>query len=331
MSLVGQRPGSTPAERPDAPPEAPIAPTRHTVSRWQRVRRDRVLLLMMVPGVLYFVTFQYGALAMNVIAFQHYIPFLGMSHSPWAGIANFRTLFGDPGFWQAVWHTVSLALFQLVFFIPVPLAVALLLHSVLNGPVRKFVQSVVFLPHFVSWVVAVALIQQMVGPTGVLTSLLSGGGDHVVNLFTDPSLFQPMMVAELIWKDCGWATVIFTAALFQVDEQLYESAAMDGAGPWKRFWYVTLPMLRPTTFTVVTLGLIGTWQLFDQIYVGSKGGPANTTLTPAYLSYSQSFINNAWGRGAAIAFILFAIIVVFTIVQRLMLGERAPLRRRNRG
>ncbi|SCF66833.1 carbohydrate ABC transporter membrane protein 1, CUT1 family [Streptomyces sp. DconLS] len=313
MSLVGQRPGSTPAERPGAAPEAPTAPTRHTVSRWQRVRRDRVLLLMMVPGVLYFVIFQYGALAMNVIAFQHYIPFLGMSHSPWAGVSNFRTLFGDPGFWQAVWHTVSLALFQLVFFIPVPLAVALLLHSVLNGPVRKFVQSVVFLPHFVSWVVAIALIQQMVGPTGVLANLLSGGGDHVVNLFTDPSLFQPMMVAELIWKDCGWATVIFTAALFQVDEQLYESAAMDGAGPWRRLWHVTLPGVRPVVVLVLIMRLGSVFSVgFDQVLLQRDSfGQRVSEVIDTYVYYHAT-VNGNWSVAAAAG--LFKGVVALVLV-----------------
>ena len=96
---------------------------------------------------------------------------------------------------------------------------------------------------------------------------------------------------------------------------------VDGASVWQRFWYVTLPMLRPTVFTVVTLGLIGTWQIFDQIYTaGQQGGPAKTTLTPAYLSYNAAFISQDWGRGAAIAFVLFGIIVVFTVLQRLILG-----------
>ena len=140
-----------------------------------------------------------------------------------------------------------------------------------------------------------------------------------------------VFIIMAVFTTSGTFMLIYLAALQQIGEEIDEAALMDGAGPWKRFWYVTLPMLRPTTFTVVTLGLIGTWQLFDQIYVGSKGGPANTTLTPAYLSYSQSFINNAWGRGAAIAFILFAIIVLFTVVQRLALRERTPRRRRSRG
>ncbi|WP_415855934.1 carbohydrate ABC transporter permease [Sinomonas sp. G460-2] len=148
-----------------------------------------------------------------------------------------------------------------------------------------------------------------------------------------PSPAMLVFIIMAIFTTSGTFMLIYLAALQQIAQDIEEATLVDGANAWQRFWYVTLPMLRPTTFTVVTLGLIGTWQIFDQIYVGSKGGPAKTTLTPAFLSYSQSFINNAWGRGAAIAFILFAIIVIFTIIQRALLGERdrTPRRRRTRG
>jgi multiple sugar transport system permease protein len=105
---------------------------------------------------------------------------------------------------------------------------------------------------------------------------------------------------------------------------------MDGATGFQRLRLITVPMLRPTIFTVVTLGLIGTWQVFDQIFTGTQGGPANTTVTPAFLSYQTSFINQRWGNGAAIAFILFVIIVVMTIIQRIVLRERDTVPRRKR-
>ena len=115
--------------------------------------------------------------------------------------------------------------------------------------------------------------------------------------------------------------LLFIAALQQINAEVEEAAMTDGANGWQRFWYVTLPMLKPTVFTVVTLGLIGTWQVFEQIYTGTQGGPAKTTLTPAYLSFNAAFNNQEWPRGAAIAFILFAIIVVLTVLQRLWIGR----------
>ena len=130
--------------------------------------------------------------------------------------------------------------------------------------------------------------------------------------------------------------LIFLSALQSLSSSVDEAAALDGAGTWMRFWRITVPQLKPTFFTVITLGLIGCWQVFDQIYTGTQGDPGKTTLTPAYLSYSSAFIQQDWGRGSAIAFVLFAIIIVFTLLQRLVLrdrdevGGRRGVRRRRR-
>jgi multiple sugar transport system permease protein len=136
-----------------------------------------------------------------------------------------------------------------------------------------------------------------------------------------PSVAMTAFILMAIFTTSGTFMLLFIAALQQINAEVEEAAMTDGANGWQRFWYVTLPMLKPIVFTVVTLGLIGTWQVFDQIYVGTQGGPAKTTLTPAYLSFNAAFNNQDWPRGAAIAFILFAIIVVLTLLQRLWIGR----------
>lgn len=145
-----------------------------------------------------------------------------------------------------------------------------------------------------------------------------------------PSVAMSALILLAIFTTSGTFMLLFLAALQAISSEVEEAAVMDGATAWQRFRRVTLPMLRPTVFTVVTLGLIGTWQVFDQIYTGTQGGPAKTTITPAYLSYSAAFQNNQWGRGAAIAFVLFAIIVLLTVLQRLVLRERDTVPRRKR-
>lgn len=145
-----------------------------------------------------------------------------------------------------------------------------------------------------------------------------------------PSVAMSAFIVLAVFTTSGTFMLLFLAALQAISADVEEAAVMDGTSGWQRFRYVTLPMLRPTLFTVITLGLIGTWQVFDQIYTGTQGGPAKTTLTPAYLSYNAAFTNNQWGRGAAIAFVLFAIIVVLTVVQRLVLRERDTVPRRRR-
>jgi multiple sugar transport system permease protein len=137
-----------------------------------------------------------------------------------------------------------------------------------------------------------------------------------------PSFAMSAFIVMAIFTTSGTFMLLFIAALQSIGPEIEEAALMDRANAWRRFWHVTLPMLKPTLFTVLTLGLIGTWQVFDQIYTGTQGGPAKTTLTPAYLSFNAAFNQQDWGEGAAIAFILFAIIVSLTLLQRWVLRDK---------
>jgi multiple sugar transport system permease protein len=175
----------------------------------------------------------------------------------------------------------------------------------------------------------------LVGLFGVddAPAALSGRGPLGVTWWewlAGPSVAMSTLVGLAVFTTSGTFMLLFIAALQNIPAETEEAAMVDGAGPWQRFFRVTLPQLRPTLFTVITLGLIGTWQVFDQIYVGTQGGPAKTTVTPAYLSYTASFQSQRWGQGAAVAFILFAIIVVLTIAQRILLRERDAVPRRKR-
>jgi multiple sugar transport system permease protein len=145
-----------------------------------------------------------------------------------------------------------------------------------------------------------------------------------------PSVAMTALIFMAIFTSSGTFMLLFIAALQNMSGEVQEAAMVDGANGWQRFRFVTLPQLRPTLFTVLTLGLIGGWQIFDQIYTGTQGGPAGTTTSPAYLSYSTAFKDQNWGQGAAIGFLVFVIIVVFTILQRFILRDRKVSRRRMR-
>ncbi|RKT33530.1 carbohydrate ABC transporter membrane protein 1 (CUT1 family) [Microbacterium sp. AG1240] len=145
-----------------------------------------------------------------------------------------------------------------------------------------------------------------------------------------PSVAMSAFMLMAVFTTSGTFMLLFLAGLQNIGGDVEEAAMMDGANAWQRFWRVTLPQLKPALFTVLTLGLIGCWQVFDQIYTGTQGGPGKTTVTPAYLSYESAFLSQEWGRGAAIAFVLFVIIVFFTILQRWVLRDRPVSRRRAR-
>ncbi|GAA1192206.1 ABC transporter permease subunit [Streptomyces hebeiensis] len=259
-----------------------------------------MFVALMLPGLAYFLVFHYAVLFGNVIAFKDYIPFDGFWGSAWVGFQNFQDLLGDADFWHAALNTVEIAGLQLIFYFPAPLALALLLHSLTSQTLRRFVQSVVYLPHFMSWVIVVAMAQQMLGSTGLFNSALSGAGLHTVDIIGNPDLFKPLTVLQVIWKDCGWGTIIFLAALTQVDDQLYEASAIDGAGPWRRFWHITLPSIRPIVILLLIMRIGDILSVgFEQILLQrTTVGPDAAEIIDTFVYY-KGIVGGNFGFGAA--------------------------------
>jgi multiple sugar transport system permease protein len=253
--------------------------------------------------------------------------------------------------------------------VPLQTALALFLAVLVNRAVlrgRGFFRTAFYFPSVTSSVAITVLWLFLFSATGVVNAVLGWFGIHGPNWFSDPSgvlhsllrtvgvdsapaaleahgflgiswwewlagpsVAMSAFILMAVFTTSGTFMLLFVAALQNLGTEVNEAAMMDGANEWQRFWRVTLPQLKPTLFTVLTLGLIGCWQVFDQIYTGTQGGPAKTTLTPAYLSYQSAFGSQEWGQGAAIAFILFVIIIVFTAFQRWALRERKVSGRRS--
>ncbi|MFJ9476235.1 ABC transporter permease [Streptomyces mirabilis] len=224
-----------------------------------RFRRDRVLLLMTLPAVLLVLLFNYVPILGNIVAFQDYDPYISdngivsMLHSPWVGIENFQRVFEDSAFWDAVQNTLVLFFLQLVLYFPIPIALALLINSVVRPRVRALSQAILYLPHFFSWVLVIAVFQQLFGGAGILSQLLRQHGYDGLDIMTDPNTFKFLITAQSVWKDAGWGIIVFLAALSSVSPDLYEAAAMDGAGRWRRMWHITLPALRPVIALLLVL------------------------------------------------------------------------------
>ncbi|GHH96209.1 ABC transporter permease [Streptomyces capillispiralis] len=249
-------------ENPPAAHGAAGAPRKRRAGKLglrARFRRDRVLLLMTLPAVLLVLVFNYVPILGNVVAFQEYDPYISdngvvsILHSPWVGLENFQRIFEDSAFWNAVRNTLVLFFLQLVLYFPIPILLALLINSVVRPRVRAIAQAVLYLPHFFSWVLVIAVFQQLFGGAGILSQLLRAHGYDGLDIMTDPGTFKFLVTAESVWKDAGWGIIVFLAALASVSPDLYEAAAMDGAGRWRRMWHVTLPALRPVIALLLVL------------------------------------------------------------------------------
>jgi putative aldouronate transport system permease protein len=275
-------------------------PVRSRSGRLARFKRDRTLLLLCVPGVLYFVLFFYIPLSGNVIAFKNYQPFLGVGGSDWVGLDNFSNLMSDSMFWTALWNTLQITVIQLVLYFPAPIALALLLNSLIGQRVKRLVQTVVYLPHFLSWVVVVAMFQQVIGGAGSVTHLLISHGVNIGNVMSDPHTFKLLVTAQAIWKDCGWGTIIFLAAMGSVDVNQYEAAAIDGAGWQRRIWHVTLPAIRPVILMLLILRLGDILSVgFEQIILQRDAvGEHASEVLDTYV-YNHGIINGDWGMSTA--------------------------------
>ena len=279
-----------------------------TTSLRTRIWRERWMYALLLPGVLFVVVFRYVPLLGNVIAFQDYSPYLGFADSAWVGLQNFADLFTTPDVGTALVNTLVISGLQLVLYFPAPIALALLLNSLMSESIKRAVQSVVYLPHFIGWVIVVSIWQQVLGGDGLVNQVLRTSGLHTVNVMANPDFFKPLMVLQDVWKEVGWGTIIFLAALTAIDLSLYESAAIDGAGPWRRLRHVSLPGIRGVVVLLLILRLgsiltVGFEQiLLQEPNVGAQAGQVLDTFV-----YFNGVVAGDWGLSAAVGLVKGAV------------------------
>jgi putative aldouronate transport system permease protein len=222
----------------------------------REITRDKWLYFMLLPGVLYFLIFKYVPMYGVIIAFMDYKPFLGLMNSPWVGLKHFERFFSEPQFWNLFRNTLLLAIYNIIFFFPLPIALSLMMNEVRRDKFKRFVQTLIYVPHFVSWVVVVGVFYLLLTTEGgILNELLFAITGTKIAFLLEPEWFRTMIVTQSIWKEVGWGTIIFLAALSGVDLQLYEAARMDGANRWRQLWHITLPAIRPTIVILLILRL----------------------------------------------------------------------------
>ena len=219
----------------------------------QAIRRDWQLYSLAVLPLVFFAVFRYLPMAGNVIAFRRYQPGGSLFGQEWVGLRYFTMFVGDPTFWHVFTNTLALGALTLLFTFPLPIVLALLLNELRTRWLKRFVQTVSYLPHFLSIVVVAGMIMQILSVDGVANAGLRAIGHAPITFLQQPNWFRPIYVSSEVWQTVGWGTILYLAALTTIDHQLYEQARIDGANRWRQVWHVTLPGIRPTMMTLLIL------------------------------------------------------------------------------
>jgi len=242
--------------------------------RWDRLKRrmwrERFIYLLLLPGVLYFIVYRYIPMAGLVIAFQDFNPFNeSIWANEWVGLKYFARIFEDSEVVKVIWNTLQIAFLQIFMAFPISIVLALMLNEVRNGTYKRIVQSMVYLPHFLSWVVVAGIFVVFLRGEGLInTFLVKELKWDAIPFLTDPLLFKPVIILQIIWKESGWSTIIFLAALAGVNPSLYEAAVIDGANRWRQLWHVTLPAIRSVIVILFILRLGNVLDTgFEQIFL----------------------------------------------------------------
>ncbi len=234
---------------------------------WTRMKKYRSLYWLMLPGILYFLIFSYGPMYGITIAFKDYWMNMGILKSPWIGLDNFRRLLAAPKFYEVFSNTLIISLEKIVCGFPVPIILALLLNEIYSTKLKRVLQTVMYLPHFISWVVISGIIFILFSQNGPVNNLLEVMHIGKVNFLTNPSTFRPMIIVSDIWKECGWGTIIYLASITGISPEYYEAAMIDGASRFQQITKITLPCILPTVVVMLVLRVGGITNAgFDQIF-----------------------------------------------------------------
>jgi len=279
------------------------APPKKKKSFFRRAYEQRQLLVLTVPFLLLVFVFNYMPIWGWLMAFQNFSPAKGVLNSKWVGLANFREAFTDPNFFNAITNSFSISFLRIMLGFVSAIILALMLNEVRNIIFKRAVQTISYLPYFISWVVASSIVYMTLSPTGIINDILMGLGisGAPIRFMGEPRFFYGVAGLSHVWKNVGWNAIIYLAAMTGVDQELYEAAAVDGAGRLRRIWSVTLPSIMPTIkiLLVLAIGTLMTMS-FEHIYLLSNPSNISASRTLEVYVYVYAMRGGRFSYGTAI-------------------------------
>lgn len=276
--------------------------------------RYKVLYLLLFPELLYFVLFKYVPMFGIIIAFKNYNISLGFWNSPWVGLRNFEHFIYGVYFWDIMSNTILISLYKLLFGFSAPIILALMLNEVTISWFKKSVQTITYLPHFISWVIVYGLMIALLSPgDGFVNLLITHYGFNPISFLTESQWIRPLIISSDIWKEMGWGAILYLAALAGIDPSLYEAARIDGAGKWRQLWHVTLPGIRNVIIILLIIRLSSILDAgFDQIFMMSNTFNADKSDIIDTWVYRQGLEQMQFGLATAVG--LFKSVIAFVLV-----------------
>jgi putative aldouronate transport system permease protein len=262
---------------------------------------NKYLYLMMVPVIAYYVIFHYAPMYGAIIAFKNYTPMKGVLHSDWVGLKNFTDFFHSYYFWRILKNTILISVYTLVFEFPAPIVLALLLNEIKNKSFRNTAQTITYMPYFISLVVICGIITDFTNADGVINRLFTLLGYDGQAMLQKPELFRPIYVLSEIWQHVGWESIIYMAALMNVEQEQYEAARIDGASRLKQMFYITLPGIMPTIAIMLILRMGNLMNVgFEKIILLYNPVTYDTADVISSFVYRKGLLEFSWSFSAAV-------------------------------
>lgn len=276
--------------------------------------RNRVLYIMVLPVLIYYILFAYLPMYGITIAFQDYDPALGYTGSPWVGLQNFKDFFKSVYFLRILKNTLHISLASIIFGFPAPIILALLINEVTSKKYMKTVQTITYLPHFISLVVVCGIIKSFTGTNGIITQIVSKFTNDSTSLLMKPNAFVPVYIISEIWQGIGWGSIIYIAALAGVDTQLYEAASLDGCGRLRQVLHVSIPGILPTIVIMLILRMGSVLNVgYEKIILLYNPSTYETADVISTFTYRKGLQEFEWSYGSAVGLFNSAINVIFLL------------------
>ena len=276
--------------------------------------RNRVLYIMVLPVLIYYILFAYLPMYGITIAFQDYDPALGYTGSPWVGLQNFKDFFKSVYFFRILKNTLHISLASIIFGFPAPIILALLINEVTSKKYMKTVQTITYLPHFISLVVVCGIIKSFTGTNGIITQIVSKFTNDSTSLLMKPNAFVPVYIISEIWQGIGWGSIIYIAALAGVDTQLYEAASLDGCGRLRQVLHVSIPGILPTIVIMLILRMGSVLNVgYEKIILLYNPSTYETADVISTFTYRKGLQEFEWSYGSAVGLFNSAVNVIFLL------------------